>query len=327
MVAQYELRELQFGLETTPGTLVASDTGLRADWTYTPGILRQEDDAPRGIRATILDDFHDIQKTSALSVSHALDMEQIGLWLSMGVAEPATSGVGDPYTHVFTPALTGVAVVDTATIEMRIRGGSTVYERRFGYAMCSGLTIDIPNADYAGVTAEIFGRSEQALDGAWATRARTAYTLVPSPLFGIWIDGTWANLGTTAKLGLLRSATLNLTNGIDPGFTLDARADLDMTVVHPAKFEGTLELELENTAAATTEIDAWRAGTRRAIRLKAASGTKSIQFDMIGEYIEGPNIGENDGSVETQNLTLQIGYDTTGTKAFEATLINALAAY
>jgi hypothetical protein len=323
----YDLRKTQIGLEATPGTLVAATQQLVGEAVYTPQIERVFDSKrPSGVRATPDSDGGIItRKGSRLALSQDLSYEEILYPLLCGVNNDAAPTGSGPYVWTMEPVLSGVATPKTATIEVVIDDGATQhYEREFGYAVCESFDINLAAGSLAKIDSTWFGRAEQSSTFTAALTPVTGRSPIPSDLFGLYIDSSWANLGTTQISTFIRSLNLHIDQGVRPGHALDARADLDFTHLLHGSFSGTLSATVEHTADAATEIGNWRSGTPVFVQLIATDGTKIVQLDMAAVYTSPPVFSEDEG-VELVSFELQLEYDATGGKIFSAVVTNSVA--
>ena len=194
--ALYPLRKVQFGLESTSGTLVAASRQLVGDCTYSPDLQRTYPAYLRSLRAPQADGGVVTRRGCSLTVQTALDYEQVLLFLETGFATRVTTG-GGPYTHTFTPPTANNPSPKTMTCEfVADDGAAKPYERRFGHAVTRRLAIDFARGTEARLTAQLVGRAEQALTmtGGLAPLTRTT---VQSADLQFAVDPTWATLGTT----------------------------------------------------------------------------------------------------------------------------------
>ena len=323
--AIYPLRKAQLGFETTPGTAVAATAQYVGDAAYTPEIEREFEVFPRGVRAPVTGGGIAKSKGSLFSFSGNLTFEEVLYPLAAGLKAPAISGAG-PYVHLFDQSLTTIVAPKAITAEYVIEDGTTKhFEREAAYCTARNFEVGLAFNELASLSFELFGRAEQTSTMTAALAPVTGRTTVPSNLFVVYIDDTWAGLGGTAKSTLVRAATMKITTGLDPDYTLDGRTDLDMTGLRYGLLDGSLSLTMEHNADAATEIGKWRTGALRFVRLKATSGVKIIQFDMALKYLSPPSFSE-DAGVEIVTMELGLEYDATGAKAFVATITNSLAA-
>lgn len=328
--ALYPLRRLQIGLEATAGTAVAATQKLVGEAVYRPEVERYFESHPRGVRAPVTGGGTDVRKGSTINFAGELTFEEIIYPFLLGLVNDAVPTGAGPYTWDFTPVLTAPAAVKTATCEYVIGDGSTEhYERESAYMFCRSLEIQLAANQPAKMSFELVGRSEKTSTVTASLTPVTGRTIVPSNLFGLWIDDTWANLGSTQKTGLIRQATLRVNFGLEPDYTLDARADLDHTGILSQELGASLQVVVEHNADAATEIGNWRTGTVRFYRLAADNGAaaganKQITLDMAMKHMSEPDFSQ-DAGIELATFDLGLEYDETGTNALVATIINGLS--
>lgn len=320
------LEKLQLGIETTAGTLVAADTVIPVEngGTFEPIIDRQHLDEAQGVRAMV--QHLDVSKGSRITYRHSLDYENILFPLNCGLKSDTPTGTG-PYVWTINPDPTVVEALNAATFEFRVFDGSTAHlQREVGFGTCESFTIDINANQPAMLEASFFGRKSQASTFT-ASQTAIAATKIPSNLFTVYIDDSWANLGNTQKSGLVRTARLQVNTGRAPDYTLDGRTDLDMTQLQSGEdISGTFTMSCEYTAAGDTEYDNWEAGESdiEFIRLNATDGAKILQIDMAVRYTS-VSFTEEDG-LRMLNLTGDLVYDATSTEQINFVITNSVAA-
>ncbi len=319
------LEAVQYGVETTPGTIVAADTVLELEGgggSFAPNIERVPVEDRHGVLAVTRDLV--VMRGSAMSYSHVLDYEQMAIALACGLDADPVTGAG-PYDRVWTPSLTAPNALDTASFEVSFTDGSTRHlEKEFGYAVCTGFAIEGGASEEAKFTADWIGRAQQA----------STYTTSQSPLtreeiaggdFGLYIDGTWANLGTTQKTGLIRSFKYTVQTGVKPKFSMDARGDLDFGGILRGELGVQLDIEYWFNGDAATEYAAWEAGTLRAMSLEAAgAGTSTLNLQGMFRYLTPPTFGEDEG-IRTLSATLEGRRDATSGNLLSVALTNSVA--
>lgn len=319
------LEKLQFGLETVAGTIVAADTVLLAEGggEFVDEIERVALEEPRGVLAMVED--VDVRQGALLTYTQALDYEQVLLPLLTGIKQ-TTPAAGPPKVWTFLPTLTAPDTLDSASFEVAYTDGSTKHvEREFGFGTTRKFTIEFAYNQVTKITCEVFGRASQAstLTGSLSPLSRT---VIPSNLWKVYIDTSWAGLGGTQKSGLIRKGTLEIVTTAEPDYTLEGRSDLDLTQLLRKMITGSLQLTMAVDANFATEYTAWRAKTMRFIRLIATAGANNIlQFDLAGIYLEPPSFGLDRG-LRVGDLTLGLRYDPTSAKVFQAIVTNSIAA-
>lgn len=319
------LRLLQLGGETVAGTAVAATKKVIGRAGVRPMIEWDREDFPRGIRVPN-DEISAVARSFELTVEGDLSFEQLQWPLHSGLQTVAPTGIG-PY--VYTHEIVVSPTLKTFTAEFVVDDGSTKhYQRECAYCLTREFQISIERNQMAKLRWTMFGRSEQT---SVVTGSLSALTLerVPSNLFKIWIDDTYANLGTTQKTATLRGAVLTVPTGVGPEVTLDGRTDYDFVQPMYEQAKPTLTTRLLHNANTATEIGNWRTGTRRFIRLKADNGAAAganrvLQLDMAVRLLSW-EFGEEDGQ-EIVNATWDIVYDSTSSKSLVVVLTNGLSA-
>jgi len=321
------LEKLQYGIEGsgTPGTLVAADTVLLVEQggEFIDEIERVPVDEPRGVLAMVED--VDTRKGSLLTTTAALDYEShILLALNCGI-KLVTPAAGPPKVWTVLPSLATPDALNSATFEVAHTDGTTKHvEREFGYATVRRFSIEFAFNQVTKITVEYFGRASQSSTFT-ASQSAVTRTVIPSNLWKVYIDTSWAGLGGTQKSGLIRSGTLEIVTGVEPDFTLDGRADLDLTQLIRGMITGSLKLTMAVDANFATEVTAWRAKTMRFIRLIATAGASNIlELDVAGQYITPPTFSVDRG-LRVGDLTLQLRYDPTSGNVFQAIVTNSIA--
>ena len=319
------LRLLQLGGESTAGTLVPATKKVIGRAGVKPIQEWYREDFPRGVRMPV-DEITAVMKGSEITVECDLSYQQLQWPLHSGLQTVAAGGAA-PYT--WTHEIATAPTLKSYTAEYVVDDGSTKhYQREMGYLLTRQFQISIVRNQMAKLSWTMFGRAEQT---STVTGSLTALTLerVPSNLFKIWIDSSWAGLGGTLKAALLREATLTVNTGIAPEHTLDGRTDYDMVQPMFSQATATLTTKFLHNADAATEVGNWRTGTKRFIRLKADNGAattsnRAITIDISVRLLAW-EFADEDGQ-EIVNATWEMVYDTTGAKSLQIININGVNA-
>lgn len=283
----------QYGVEVTKGTAVVA-TKLwpgtvsvppdRSVNFLTPVTGRRGGPILSAISQVIVDPL-------TLSMGDAAYIEAIPVMLAMlldGTVTPV-SGSGK---WIYTPVLTAAPSLKSLTVEW---GDDTqAYEAE--YVMARSLKIRGRTGENGFVTCELdcFGKQ---ITKTTFTAALTTGSLTPlvSNMASLWIDPTWATLGTTAKAGLLREWDIEISNGVHPKQMADGA--LTYSTYGIGNLSVAANFVFEGNAAAVTEYDAYRAQTARAIRILIGDATNGLQIDMYGKYETVQPLGqEADGN-------------------------------
>lgn len=326
---QYALRLLQLGFEGTAGNIVAATQKLVGSGMMTPEIERENEDFPRGVRATF-DSMIDLRRGVLLNHEGNLTFEEILYPLLTGLNDDAVPADAGPYVWTMEPVLTGIATPKSCSAEMVVEDGATdFYEQKAAYLLTRSFEIGLEANRPATLAFEMFGRVEETATKTGSLTPITGRTVVPSNMFKVYIDDDWASLGGTQKSGLVRSATLSVVTGLEPDYSLDGRTSLDHTGFRSGMVTGTLSIVMQHNADAATEFGKWRDGSLRFVRLIADNGgaggdNKKVQIDLAGRYTSPPDFQEEDG-IELLSAELELMYDPTGAKIISTVITNGLA--
>ncbi|CAB4166849.1 hypothetical protein UFOVP1383_34 [uncultured Caudovirales phage] len=321
------LEKLQYGIETTPGTLVAADAVMLAEQggEFTEEIDRVSIDEPRGVLAMVEDS--DQRKGSLLSYGGALDFEQVLMPLLCGVKSVSPVNATGVYTWTVTPGMTAPDTLKAATWEVAYTDGSNKHvELEFGFGTVSKFTIEFAYNQPAKITVEVFGRTRQTSTFTTAL-APVAREVIPSNAFGVYIDDAAASYGGTQKSGLIRSGKLEIVTGAAPDYSLNARSDLDMTQLVRGMITGSLSLNMAVDANFATELGKYRDSSLRFVRLKAlGTSPRALTFDVSGRYTSPPKYGVDRG-LRVAELAMDLRYDGTGGNLLSAVVVNSLSGF
>ena len=330
-ILQGDLTELQVGIEdaAAQGTLVTATQKVPfVSATLNP---RQERKTLEE-RGTVLADTDDVvtQQGAELEITEELNTETIlaALLCSLEHVDPAAMVANMPRTWEFTPSVVLPSTLDTATWEFGLTDGvGTHYRGRFGFARCTALSIQASD-ETAQLTTTWMGRADQTL-AAPASLTPPARFVVPSALFSVTVDDTWAALGTTA-FGRVRSLTLDVDPGIEAAYALAGRADLDVTHWRRGRIRGGLSLVVDHDADASGELGHWKAGDLRFVRLAASNGAtgadlRAITIDVAMRYIDTPDVLAVDGAQHTLDLNGMLRADSSN-NILRVQIENGLAA-
>ncbi len=328
--ALYPLRLLQLGFEGTPGSIVAATQKLVGAGFLMPEIEREQEDFPRGVRA-VIDSSIDLRKGVVLTHEGNLTFEEILYPLLTGLDDDAAPVGSAPSVWTMAPSLAANATPKSVSAEFVVTdGGTKHYEREAAFLLTRSFEIGMAANAPATLAFEMFGRVEASSTVTGSLTPITGREVVPSNLFKIYIDDTWAGLGGTQKSGLVREGTLSVVTGLEPDYSLDGRADLDHTGFRSGELTGTFSFTMQHNTDAATEVGKWRDGSLRFVQLIADNGgagatQKIISLRFAARYTAMPEFTQEDG-IELLSAEMELRYDPTGAKAIEAIISNQLAA-
>lgn len=328
--ALQSLRKLQFGVESTSGTEANATSQVVGSWQVTEDIERDYEEHPRGVRTDVHAGGDDLRHGTTIKIDEAnLTYEEITRTLAACIDDPAHSGAG-PYVHLYAPVLSGPATYKSFTCEWSESDGTTKHIERLAlFALCRKFKISGAVGELAKVEEEWFARKSASTTETAGLSPATGRAKIDSDLFGIWINDAGASIGTTQKLGLLRSWELEVEGGNVPDYTMDAASSLDFRAIKAGKLRGTFKATIELNADAATELTKWRGssgkGLPRFIRLKATDGTKIVQIDFCLDYTAAPELEDDDDDGRLMNITGKLEYDATWGKVLEVSVTNSIA--
>jgi hypothetical protein len=205
--------------------------------------------------------------------------------LKGGVTASETTPSQADYLWDFTPSLTAANAPNGFTVEY----GDETQAYEMEYSLARSIKIAGKMGDNAGVSveAECFARQITATTFTGALTLPALEFMVAN-LTKVWIDSTWATLGTTQKTGLLQDFSIEILTGLHPKFLGEAHKYFD---VHGEGFiDAMATFTLEGAAAADAIFDDFQAGTKRAIRLQTIGSTigtgttYALTINMFGQW-------------------------------------------
>lgn len=324
-------RKIQIGLETTSGTAVAADKKLTGTLTMTPDITRHRPTEDRGSLAEFRRAVETSQRT-ALRYQGDATFQQLVDLLLMGVkggVTPTQPGTGDAELWTFTPNLTSSNGQNAYTIEY----GDDTQAWEAAFCMASSLELSFAMNGVVGLSADLFARFASKTSFTGALSDPTVNEVVANKC-KVWIDGAWANLGTTQKSNLVTRGVVRLPTGLTPVWKADG--SLDFASVSEQRRHMEVELDMVVGSDFVTEYDAYAAangGTTRALRLQFDGPAFEspddglnhyLRIDLTGKYMTAPQLlaeGEGENLVR---MVLASHEDSSGNE-FEIEVQNDLA--
>jgi len=327
------LERVQAGKETTRGTAVAADTMILGEVKFAPDVtpvipLDNIGLNVNGYRAV----------TGGKLVTNTLNVPRgyfqilpllFSLFLKGGVtAAEKTTGQGD-YLWDFTPNLDGTTnAPDTVTLEF----GDSAQAFEVEYVMGEKLSISGSVPQDGGdapisLSLDFFGR-QNTKTSFTASLAKPVVNELSGYLTRLYVDDTWAAVGTTEKTSILRAFDIEMIGGKYPQF--HGGTTLTFDSFGEGKISGMCTLTLDTAAAAIALYDA--IGTMKVFNLLLegpAIGTgKKHTLDLaFSGIIMEPKPGDSKDK-ETSLTTIQIEfvYDPTGAKIVVPKVITNVSA-
>ncbi len=332
---------VQYGLEGPHGTPVAADTRLVAEVTL-PDTDRElvVPKAGTGKRVPeVLDNAYYRRQSCEgiqLTTPDGAYFQLLPLLLSALVDGNITPVEQNPsegdWLWTFTESLTGTEDLDTFTLEAGDQfAGNSAFE--VAYCLLKELTFT-GNAETGEMTVSA------TIDGDKLTPTTlTGVATLPTfePIHGkkmrLYIDTLWANLGNTEKTGTLLDFTVRLAGGGHH------KRRGDSSLLPGAHGQDMIEMiatiGFEHNAAAIAEEAKYYADTTTPVFVRlqvegaqiGVGDTHKLVIDMAGVWQSwSPFINQDQDGNTISVGTLKIGYDVTGTRAFNIDVTTDVAA-
>lgn len=242
---------------------------------------------------------------------------------SMGLRGGQTgSGAGADKTWTFTQQNTAANSPESMSADV----GDDTQNWILQYVMATGWKMSSQLGDLTHFEAQCF--AQQAIKGAASAPAEVLPIMIDGDLWTLKFATTFAGLGAASvQSNFLRSWSFDYDSGIRPRFYMDGTTALGQHV--ETDIAGTLEMEVESTALAVSEIvDKYRAGTLDYVRLKntgpsLGASNYSLQIDMPVYWDEPQPLSSVDDGVNLYKFKGRQAYD--GTNGLVITLVCSLA--
>lgn len=326
--------DFQIGKETTPGTAVAATNKLLvSSLSIDPGATVRHGPrtvgvlAPYGVRSVT-------RKLAELRVSTPVSFEQVLYYFLMGLKGGVTgTGLAAPYTWTFDPSETADPAPTTFTVERRLKDmlATPGYDDiRVEYCFARQLVIRGSEGEDSvwELEADIVGRQVSA---STFTAGIAVPTVEDALVYKttVYINDTWAALGTTPVLGQILDFTWTFDTGLLPLFTPDG--NLYFSSYSFGGGEGrargvTIELTMLCSTQMATERTKAQAQANRFVRLSVAgSDDRAITLDaaVVHESGDIATVDARDG-LHIVSMRLVPIYDSTGAAHVKAVVKNNL---
>lgn len=322
----------QLGRETTKGTPAAATTRWVGMTTFTPDEPRLYPEIQNGLLLQNKASAPIAKKRTTFTLNADLTFEQILHVLNMCMMGLTSgTGAGSDKTWTFNPTFTADPGLNSFTIQKRLTDGATNWDERIAYAMGQSFEISGAIGENAKLTMEGFGRPIELSTAITTAIAVPTVNFVPTSLFKVYIDDTFAGIGTTQLLGTLYGFRFNFESMAQPKDYIDGRADLSFSSHGLKRAYYTLEIQGEFQAQLEAERAKARSASKRYVRLEAVgaalgSSNYKITIDLCCGHEQGvfDADGERDGN-DTVTLSFVQDFDSAAPLAAKITVVNALS--
>jgi len=255
-----------------------------------------------------------------------LTYEQSIFLLNMAV-KGAVAGVeaDEGYIWTYAPNYTSVNTPDTLSLEV----GDDIEQYDVPFVFCKDLELSFAMNDVWKFRAGLLGRPMVHLaDGFTAILPSTVEEVLGSKT-RLWIDSSWANIGTTEIASTLISGNVRLNTGF-----VEAKygsADLYFTTITEKKRSLELNLTCAFNSSVAAQLANFVGGTRKFFQIKSTGSiitsntNRSLAIQLSGCIDSWDKLGERDGE-DVVALKVTSEYDQTGTKEMAVVVANNVAA-
>jgi len=330
------LKKVQFAKETSHGTPATADTMLGFMCTI------PEDDrevhVPRvemGVRMTEYLDAAIVKRLVAdgigLEDSDGVYFEALPALFSTIIVGNVTPTDASPlYTWEFAVNQSGTENLDTITLEAGDDAGG--YRIPYCIGKSFQMSADVDGGD-ANMSAELVGQYVE-LVSMTAGLSLPTMTLLQGKRSRLYIDDTWAGLGTTEVTNTLVGWEVNFEGGGHQKHWGSANMEFDGH--QQGEIRGTCVLTMERNASTRAEELLYRpasggtAITKRFVRLTntgptLGGGNHELTLDMAGVWRTWGSIASANNGNTYDVATLSFGYDGTGAQGFRAEVATSVA--
>lgn len=271
----------QGGRESTKGTAV-TPTVFAQPVSFTAEKIEVQETLPsnRTVGGAAVKRRYTIARSGAFKLSGQLTYDNMGLILEDAFGSGSTAGGGPPYVHTYTTGTGDTSLLST-TWEAFPTGDLAECIQVEG-AVCSKLTITIPNSGFATFDAEYI--SMTATDFASGT-SETLPTNI-NPCLGGQVTIT---IGGTDHSEVVENTVIMIDNNIEAVKSIGSFSPRDIRHGHKRMFTIELDIQCDDTYVRAL-IDDRIARTARAVVVTLSDGTYSHVFTAAtGEIMEDIN--------------------------------------
>jgi hypothetical protein len=322
------LRKLQFGTESTKGTLVAATTVWGGTGTIedTIGVKLADEDVGLLMGRTRT---YVASKGAKLTTEAEASFEQLPAIFDSGIKTVAgvKDGAGTGYAYTYALPTTAANTIKARTWEGGDDSGAEVME----YCFVTDFKLTGKANEALKISADWVGR-QVAVQAFTGSIAIPTLDVIPFNTGILYIDAVTTHPATTAKSNTLLSVEFGGKTGFVPYPA--ASGSLYFGAEKQVQPEFELKVIFEHDATSVAEKVAWRAQTARSIRLKwigTALGTgatytyKTLILDLLGVWTKFDKIGEQNGD-DIVAGTLACRYNATAASSGQFIVVNELSA-
>lgn len=257
--------------------------------------------------------------------STPMTYEQVAHIFEAGVKTATPTGTG-PYVRTYNYPFGGTTVntIKTYTIEAGSSiVGEDVYEMEYAF---------VESFELSGSFGESWNMSSNWIGRQMSEASFTSSLSLATvneclfPHTKLYIDASGGTIGTTQATGVLMSASVNVTTGIQIVPVGDGNLYFAAHKWTQPEITYSLTLELEDSSVVADQRDAYRADSVQLFRLNITDGTRILNLDWAGKH---DSVGDYTNSNGNTTVTFD-GHtvaSSTDSLSFTAALTNGVAAY
>lgn len=266
----------QGGREVTKGTAV-TPTVFAQPVNFTAEKKEAQETLPslRRVGGVKTKRRYTIARSGAFKLSGQLTYDNMGLLLEDALGSGSTAGGGPPYVHTYTSGTTDTTLLST-TWEAFPTGDLAECVQLEG-AVCSKLTITIPNSGFVTFDAEYI--SMTATDFA----SGTAETL-PTNINACLGAQTTVTIGGTDHSDVIENCVITIDNNLEAVKSIGSYSARDVRHQHDRMFTIEFDIQCDDTYVRAL-IDDRIARTLRAVVVTISDGTYSHVFTAANAEI------------------------------------------
>jgi hypothetical protein len=255
-------------------------------------------------------------------VSFGMDLSYEGILVPLNALDTESNTGAGPYTHTFVLPTQTAGVFTPYTFALE--SGDISTEWQVEGCIATGLTISSEQRSVWKATQEYIGQQVTRTSGI-ATPAEPVVELIKHGSTKLFVDALAGTVGTTEIPATLRSFTLNVENGRHLKWLGETIVPNDYGI---GPWTGSLNMRVELNATVLAYLEAGLTdNVSRQIRIRGASGAKTVSIDFAGYLVMAPQelYQDDDGNI-VADLTWQGTDNVAMGNWLKFTVVNSIAA-
>jgi hypothetical protein len=315
---------VQIGVETTEGTAVAANKRLQALSINLSPTIETDPFRPMGSKFPTIISLGKDYAEGDLDGRATYNEIVYVLSACLSYAAPTMIGATDAYLWTFAPNPSSPDTTKSLTVEWGRSGASNARK-------CAGVYVNEFGLEWSRdgvvISGSVVGRN--VLKGQTLTGSPTTLEpiLVLPTQIDVYMDSTWAGLGTTKLLDVTAGA-FNIGDRFSPWWTLNSALS---SFAAKVESEPSTDLSIRMAANSTgyAYLDDIRAGAKKFIRIEAIGPDADtgepyrLTADFCAQYNAAAGEDEDEGALVLE-APMTITTDATSGKALQFEVVNLL---